>query len=50
MTVLRSVVLGCGSYLPARILTNAELARIGQALARDRRDASAPRLVGGTVS
>ena len=27
MTVLRSVVLGCGSYLPARILTNDELAR-----------------------
>ena len=27
MTVLRSVVLGCGSYLPERILTNAELAR-----------------------
>jgi 3-oxoacyl-[acyl-carrier-protein] synthase-3 len=27
VTVLRSVVLGCGSYLPARILTNAELAR-----------------------
>ena len=27
MTVLRSVVLGCGSYLPSRILTNAELAR-----------------------
>ena len=26
MTVLRSVVLGCGSYLPERILTNAELA------------------------
>ena len=27
MTVTRSVVLGCGSYLPQRILTNAELAR-----------------------
>ena len=27
MSVLRSVVLGCGSYLPARILTNDELAR-----------------------
>jgi 3-oxoacyl-[acyl-carrier-protein] synthase-3 len=27
VTVLRSVVLGCGSYLPARILTNDELAR-----------------------
>jgi 3-oxoacyl-[acyl-carrier-protein] synthase-3 len=26
VTVHRSVVLGCGSYLPARILTNAELA------------------------
>ena len=26
MTVLRSVVLGCGSYLPARIVTNKELA------------------------
>ncbi|MEP7030490.1 MAG: beta-ketoacyl-ACP synthase III [Pseudolabrys sp.] len=27
MTVLRSIVLGCGSYLPARILSNDELAR-----------------------
>ena len=27
MTVLRSVVLGCGSYLPSRVLTNTELAR-----------------------
>ncbi len=27
MTVLRSVVLGCGSYLPSRILSNDELAR-----------------------
>jgi len=27
MTMLRSVVLGCGSYLPKRILTNDELAR-----------------------
>ncbi len=27
MTVLRSVVLGCGSYLPARILSNDELAQ-----------------------
>jgi len=27
VSVLRSVVLGCGSYLPARILTNDELAR-----------------------
>ncbi len=27
MTVLRSVVLGCGSYLPERILSNDELAR-----------------------
>ena len=26
MTMLRSVVLGCGSYLPARVMTNAELA------------------------
>ena len=27
MSVLRSVILGCGSYLPARILSNVELAR-----------------------
>ena len=27
MTVLRSVVLGCGAYLPEGILTNAELAQ-----------------------
>ena len=27
MTVTRSVVLGCGSYLPQRTLTNADLAR-----------------------
>src|SRR5215467_3257800 len=27
VTVTRSVVLGCGSYLPSRIVTNAELAR-----------------------
>jgi 3-oxoacyl-[acyl-carrier-protein] synthase-3 len=27
VTVLRSVVLGCGSYLPSRVLTNAELAQ-----------------------
>ncbi len=27
MTVLRSVVLGCGSYLPAKVVTNADLAR-----------------------
>jgi 3-oxoacyl-[acyl-carrier-protein] synthase III len=27
VTVLRSVVLGCGSYLPARILSNDDLAR-----------------------
>jgi 3-oxoacyl-[acyl-carrier-protein] synthase-3 len=27
MTVTRSVILGCGSYLPARVLTNDELAR-----------------------
>ncbi|MTV12676.1 MULTISPECIES: beta-ketoacyl-ACP synthase III [Bradyrhizobium] len=26
MTAIRSVVLGCGSYLPERVLTNAELA------------------------
>ena len=26
MTVLRSVVLGCGSYLPERVLSNEELA------------------------
>ncbi|MGI8526314.1 MAG: beta-ketoacyl-ACP synthase III [Pseudolabrys sp.] len=30
MTTMRSVVLGCGSYLPARILTNTELARTVQ--------------------
>lgn len=28
MSVVRSVVLGCGGYLPARILTNDELAQI----------------------
>ena len=27
MTVTRSVVLGCGSYLPSRVITNAELAQ-----------------------
>jgi 3-oxoacyl-[acyl-carrier-protein] synthase-3 len=27
VTVLRSVVLGCGSYLPGRVLTNEELAK-----------------------
>ena len=27
MTVMRSVVLGCGSYLPSRVITNAELAQ-----------------------
>lgn len=27
MTVMRSVVLGCGSYLPSRVLTNADLAK-----------------------
>ncbi len=27
MTVVRSVVLGCGSYLPATVLTNGDLAR-----------------------
>jgi len=26
VTVLRSVVLGCGSYLPERVLSNEELA------------------------
>ena len=28
MTMLRSVVLGCGSYLPTRVLTNADLSRM----------------------
>ena len=28
MTILRSVVLGCGRYLPSRVLTNAELSRM----------------------
>jgi 3-oxoacyl-[acyl-carrier-protein] synthase III len=28
VTVRRSVILGCGSYLPSRILTNAELAQM----------------------
>jgi 3-oxoacyl-[acyl-carrier-protein] synthase-3 len=28
VSMLRSVVLGCGSYLPSRILTNAELSRM----------------------
>jgi 3-oxoacyl-[acyl-carrier-protein] synthase III len=28
VTMVRSVVLGCGSYLPSRILTNAELSRM----------------------
>ena len=27
MTVMRSVVFGCGSYLPSRVLTNADLAK-----------------------
>ena len=27
MSVMRSIVLGCGSYLPSRVLTNAELSR-----------------------
>src|SRR5262249_43042479 len=27
VTILRSVVLGCGSYLPGRVLTNEELAK-----------------------
>ena len=26
--MLRSVVLGCGSYLPTRVLTNADLSRM----------------------
>ena len=26
MTAIRSIVLGCGSYLPERVVTNAELA------------------------
>ena len=26
MSILRSQIVGCGSYLPARIVTNAELA------------------------
>ena len=43
MTAIRSVVLGCGSYLPQQILTNAELAaridtsdEIGRASCRER--------------
>ena len=28
MTVIRSVILGCGSYLPARVLTNDDLAKM----------------------
>ncbi len=28
MSIMRSVVLGCGSYLPSRTLTNAELAKM----------------------
>ncbi len=28
MTMVRSVVLGCGSYLPSRVLTNSELSRM----------------------
>ena len=28
MTIVRSVVLGCGSYLPGRVLTNDELSRM----------------------
>jgi 3-oxoacyl-[acyl-carrier-protein] synthase-3 len=28
VTVLRSVVLGCGSYLPSRVLSNADLSRM----------------------
>ena len=34
VTVSRSVVLGCGSYLPARVLTNDDLAAIGRHLRR----------------
>ena len=28
MSVVRSVVLGCGSYLPDRVLSNSDLSRI----------------------
>ena len=28
MSILRSVVLGCGSYLPSKVLTNADLSRM----------------------
>ena len=28
MSIMRSVVLGCGSYLPSRVLTNAELSKM----------------------
>jgi len=28
VTMLRSVVLGCGSYLPSRVLSNADLSRM----------------------
>ena len=31
MTVTRSVILGCGSYLPSRVLTNEELASLRRA-------------------
>ena len=34
VTVTRSVVLGCGSYLPQRCLTNDDLARIGRHVRR----------------
>ena len=34
VTAIRSVVLGCGSYLPQQILTNAELAAQGRHLRR----------------
>ena len=34
VTAMRSVVLGCGSYLPERILTNAELAATDRHLGR----------------
>ncbi len=31
MSMLRSVVLGCGSYLPSRVVTNDELAKTVEA-------------------
>jgi len=33
VTVTRSVVLGCGSYLPQRTLTNADLAHVASVVA-----------------